>query len=140
MTWNLGSHAPVATTWGGDNNAPASYNVTMPYISNFSYTPISFGFSSINGQSNNSVVQEQNRTFVWADISGATHYNLIISNNSTFTDIFLNLSNISEGSDLESMPGGDYSEAGGYVTFLLPYAYNITYYGYHYYKVRAYVS
>lgn len=97
-------------------------------------------FISINGLDNTSQTIDNNRTFIWNKIDSATIYQLQVSNSSGFGTTFIDLDNISEGSGLESMPGGDYSENATHVTFLLPYAYNITYYGNHYYRVRAYTT
>lgn len=94
-------------------------------------------FMLINNLENNSIVQETNRTFEWTNMS-VTTYSIRVSNDSSFTDIFLQLDNISEGCELENMPGGDFYSNETHVVFILPYLYNITYYGYHYYQVRSY--
>lgn len=95
----------------------------------------SISFQSLNGQSNNTVVQENNRTFKWNIVSDATKYGLRVSNYSDFhAEIFLQLDNIS----LAEWSATYYSEADGNVTFILPDQYNITFYGYHYNEVRAY--
>lgn len=94
-------------------------------------------FQSINGQANDSVLQDQNRTFIWNIVSGATNYSLRVSNYFDFHDeIFLQLDNIS----LAEWGATYYSEANGNVTFILPDQYNITVYDYHYYQVRAYTT
>lgn len=98
-------------------------------------------FTSINGQGNNTNLQEDNRTFVYPIISNTDYYGIRVGNStsgSNVTDVFLQLDNISEGCALESMPGGDYFENSTHVTFVLPYAYNVSYLAYHYYQVRAY--
>lgn len=94
-------------------------------------------FQSINSQANNTVLQDQNRTFKWNIVSGATNYSIRVSNYSDFhAEIFLQLDNIS----LAEWGATYYSEADGNVTFILPDQYNITFYGYHYYQVRAYTT
>lgn len=95
-------------------------------------------FLSINDNNNNSVVLIGHRYFNWTKVDGATNYNLQISNSSSFGTTFIDFSNISEGCDFESMPGGNYTEKGSYVEFYLPYQYNISWYTNHYYRVRAY--
>lgn len=97
-------------------------------------------FTSINNQENDTSLFTSNRTFVFTLVENTTTYQLQVSNSSTFATTFIDLSNISEGSGLESMPGGGYSENATHVTFLLPYAYNISFYGSHYYRVRAYTT
>ena len=81
--------------------------------------------------------------FVWNKIDSATNYSIRIGNSTVgpdVTDVFLQFDNISEGCALEGMPGGDYFENTTHVTFVLPYAYNVSYLGYHYYQVRAFAS
>ena len=95
-------------------------------------------FNSINSQTNGSKIDDPRNTFNWTRDIGATTYHLQVSNSSTFTNPFINLSNITEGGDLESLPGCSYEEKGLYVEFSLPYAYNITYSGRHYYRIRSF--
>ena len=95
-------------------------------------------FNSINGDVNNTATLVGQRVFNWSKMPDATIYSIRISNHSNFTEVFLQLDNISEGCALESMPGGNYQEVGDYVEFSLPYAYNVTYLGWHYYQVRYY--
>lgn len=95
-------------------------------------------FMSINNQQNNTAVLTGRRYFNWTKIDTASAYQLQISNSSTFSTTFFDANNITEGCGFESMPGGNYTEKGGYVEFYLPYAYNISWYGNHYYRVRAY--
>lgn len=91
-------------------------------------------FISINGQNNGTILQEQNRTFIWTNKS-ATYYQLQISNSSDFADTFLNLTDINE-----TNYGVNYTESLTQVIFILPHQYNISYYGYHYYRVRPYTE
>lgn len=98
-------------------------------------TPCQVNIVSINGQQNNSVLQDNNRTFKWNIVPNATNYSLRISNHSDFhAEVFLQLDNIS----LAEWGATYYSEASGNVTFILPNQYNITTYVYHYYQVRSY--
>lgn len=90
-------------------------------------------FVSINDQSYNSFLTTPNRYFNWTHISGATAYNLQISNSSAFGSTFLDLSDINEVNY-----GVNYTVKGRFVEFILPYEYNISWYGSHYYRVRAY--
>ena len=95
----------------------------------------SISFVSINGQQNNTNLQDKNRTFIWNIVPGTTEYSIRISNHSDFhAEIFLQLDNIS----LAEWGSEYYSEANGNVTFILPDQYNITDYGYNYYQVRSY--
>lgn len=93
----------------------------------------SITINSINGQENNSIVKERNRTFNWTKVDNTIYYQIQIANDTLFTTPFLNLTYINE-----TNYGVYYTENGQYVEFLLPYAYNISWYGYHYYRVRAY--
>jgi len=90
-------------------------------------------FQSINGKVNNSVLQDQNRAFNWTRNEIAIKYQLQISNSSTFSTTFVNLSDINEINY-----GVNYTEAGDYIEFILPSQYDVTFYGSHYYRVRAY--
>jgi len=94
--------------------------------------------NSINDLENNSVTTIGYRYFNWTRVDAATKYQLQISNDSLFTDVFVDLDDIYEGCPYEAMLGGSYEETGGYVEFYLPYAYNISWFGDHYYRVRAY--
>jgi hypothetical protein len=89
---------------------------------------------SINSESDGSVLVDHSRTFNWTKIDDTVYYNLQISNSSSFSNTFLDLSGINE-----TNYGVNYTEKGDYVEFTLPYAYNVTYYGWHYYRVRAYI-
>jgi len=91
---------------------------------------------SINGLVNNSVTQYQNRSFNWTRVDDAVFYQLQISNSSSFESTFVNLSDINMTNYGETY----YNETGGYVEFILPDMYNISWYGYHYYRVRAYTQ
>lgn len=138
--WDLDQDDNISVAWvadrtGGDVIRKLSCNAEWEEVEED--TPV---FVSINGQGNNTQTFNQNRSFVWTKISGATKYQMQVSNSSLFGTTFINLDNISEGSGLESMPGGDYYENSTHVFFVLPYAYNITFYNSHYYRVRAYTS
>lgn len=97
-------------------------------------------FYSINGGSNDSTVYVDGRTFIWTRVTDATHYQLQLSNSSDFGTTFIDFNNISEGCELESMLGGDYSENSTHATFVLPDAYEFSYTGSHYQQVRAYTT
>lgn len=116
------------------------FKTNIPEITGGSPGSIAPEFQSINGQGNNTDVYNGRRYFNWTRITNATVYELQISNNSIFTDVFLDLSNISLGCDLTSMPGGSYTEYTNYCVFYLPYMYNVSWYGSHYYRVRAYTA
>lgn len=95
-------------------------------------------FQSINGQANNTILQENNRTFVWSNISDVNYYELRIGNSTSegnVTDIFLFLSDINE-----TNYGINFTDSGGNIEFILSHEYNISYYGYHYYQVRAFTG
>lgn len=107
-------------------------------------------FDSINGEANNSILRAANRSFTWVKIAGATAYDIRVGNstsNNNVTDIFLQLNNItvSDGnctntflntSDSASPHNYNYWESSTLCTFYLPYHFNITYIGYHYYQIR----
>lgn len=116
-------------------------NTATVYDHSGTYEDGSLQIYLINSQGNNTVLQDNNRTFICNIVSGATNYSLRVSNYSDFhAEIFLQLDNISEGCALEGMPGGDYFENSTHWTFVLPYAYNVSYLGYHYYQVKAFTS
>lgn len=98
-----------------------------------SYPPSEYsGFQSINNVGNNTVFNETVYFFNWSNesISGKDYYQLVCSNDSGFTDVFLTL-NVNE-----SVFAGNYSEKGGYVEFILPNSYRRSWYGSRYYRVR----
>ena len=106
-------------------------------------------FISINGNSNNSVVQEQYRFFNWIKCENVSKYSIRVANDSGFTDVFLQLDNItvSNGnctnsflntSVSASLYDYNYWEDETTCFFYLPYVYNCTEYGYDYYQVRYY--
>jgi len=120
--------------WKVANNETLDWDWPPGYYDDEDDPPAeNISITSINGETNNSILQEQNRSFNWTNISGAEYYQLQISNSSTFDTVFLNLTNINE-----TNYGVNYTEIGDYVEFILPDQYNISYYGYHYYRVRAY--
>ena len=89
-------------------------------------------FVSINTQGNNTIVYTGERTFNWTKQPGAIQYHLQIANDSGFADIFVNLSDINEINY-----GVNYDTKGDYIEFILPDAYEISWTGHHYYRVRA---
>lgn len=108
-------------------------------------------FSSINGQENNAILQDQNRFFNWTRAENATEYSIRISNTPAMGDIFLQLDNItvSNGwctnnflntSNSASPYAYNYWENSTHCFYYLPYVYNITDYGYDYYQVRTYTT
>lgn len=110
------------------------------YDMNFSFAGAGGGssdveFVSINGQGNNSYVSVDNRTFVWDNVTNVDRFQLQVANSSTFASPFIDLNDINK----TNYPS-HYSASGDQVTFILPDAYNITYMGCHYYRVRALVD
>ena len=91
-------------------------------------------FQTINDKTNNSVICTPSRYFNWSKIDDVNLecYDLQIANDSDFTSVFVNLTDVNE-----TNYGINYTEKGNYVEFILPYAYNISYYGEHHYRVRA---
>ena len=102
-----------------DNSYSMTDDSTIPSNSGIS-------FQSINELSNNSVTQDPGRLCNWTKIDGGTLYQLRISNSSTFDTTFFN----------ETIDSENYTVKGDYVEYILPV--NISWYGYHYYQVRAY--
>ena len=90
-------------------------------------------FVSINGLLNNSRVDVGSRFFNWTlvDDPELVGYQLQISNDSGFTDVFVDLDDINE-----SNYGVNYTELGGFVEFILPSEYDVVWLGPHYYRVR----
>jgi len=86
-------------------------------------------WESINTRGNNSFTKDNNRAFNWTLVSGATQYNLVIANDSEFTDIFYN----------EELTDSDYTEKGRYVEYSLTGADAIKFNGHHFYRVRSFV-
>lgn len=84
------------------------------------------------------ILINQSRSFTWLKVKYAETYRLVVANDTSFASPFIYLSNISSDSSLNDMPGGSYTEDNYNVYFDLPYAYNVTYEGTHYYKVLAY--
>lgn len=122
-------------SWDG-SGTPGNFSFTLPFAfstTGASSNPDSISFYSINGQTNNTFVVSANRYFNWSRVDGATRYQLQISNSSSFSTSFLSLSDINE-----SNYGVNYTELGDYIEFILPYSYNISWYGSHYYRVRAF--
>lgn len=100
---------------------------------------------SINGQSNDTILGGGNRTLKWSVVSGATGYHLRIGNSTSGDDVtalFIDWDNITVGNSTwpNNLDGGGCwsSDGGTNITFKLPYLYNITHTGWHYYQVRAY--
>jgi len=105
------------------------------------FDPQQASLQKINWQTNNTVLNTVNRTFNWTIDYTAGRYHLEVSNSSDFSTVFINLSNISaNNARLLAMPGCSYSENDHGVLFSLPWKYNVTYPGTHYYRVRAYAT
>ena len=108
-------------------------NLTAPASS--PSTNSSLSINSINGQSNNSYDGDNSKTVTWNKINDTLYYNLQISNNTAFTDLTHNITDINE-----SNYGVDYyeyiSENVTYVSFNVSTSVS---WGWKYYRVRAYV-
>lgn len=113
----------------------SGYSIFAGFNNSSSSSSSNISFMSINGQANNTQVVVGDRYFNWTRVDNASYYQLQISNSSSFSTTFVNLSDINE-----SNYGVNYTELGDYVEFILPYTYNISWYGSHYYRVRAYSS
>ena len=97
---------------------------------------VNFGmqFISIDGGTNGTTVYSSTPTFNWTIISGAVMYNLQIANDSAFTDLVVNLSDINEY-DYPS----EYDSNETRVSFTLPVANSLQIIDKTYYcRVRAY--
>jgi len=135
-TFNLSANTINVTTYtvGSDTWRTAGYNQYE-----FSFQTVhNAQFNNINSLNNTEETTSRHRTFNWTRDIGATIYQLQVSNTSDFSTTFINLTNITEGGYLESLPGCTYDEKGLYVEFSLPYAHNITFSGKHYYRLRSY--
>jgi len=108
-----------------------AHNVSETYY--FTTVANEISFIYINGNTNNSVTQNDSRTFNWTRVADATIYQLQASNYSDFSTTFINITDINEANY-----GVNYTEKGNYIEFILPYQYNISWYGYHYCQVMAY--
>lgn len=152
-----GSKTVTIKSYNHTNNsfvASRQYSIEMPH--NFILDEVEGStdapeFASINGQANDTIIYNNTRYFNWSNVSGSALYDLRIGNSTSagdVTDIFLQLSNITVSGGyctntfLNTSPSVsprayNYWEENGYCHFYLPYHYNITYLGYHYYQVRA---
>jgi hypothetical protein len=93
-------------------------------------------FISIDSGLNGTNVTSATPTFIWNISHGANTYHLQISNDTAFTDVVINLNDISEF----KYPS-EYSTDGTNVTFTLPSSDSLPYFNKLYYcKVRAYVK
>ena len=92
-------------------------------------------FQSINDLTNNSITYEPISRFNWTRVEDALYYNLQIANDSAFTDIFLNLTNI----NVTNYPG-NYTESTDYVEFTLPEEYRKEWFQKYYIRVRTYTK
>lgn len=90
-------------------------------------------FYSISGWGNVSIVPSQTPLFNWSKIINTIRYQLQIANDSAFTDIWRNLTNINE----TAYPS-EYDEKGDFVEFTLPAAYQLDVDKQYYCRVRAY--
>jgi len=134
----------TGNTWYSNSEFPYYFNLTYPFS-----MEEDIHFASINDATNNSDVVENNRWFNWTSEENATTYSIRIANDSAFTDIFLQLDNITitdgwcTNNFLNTSASGspyeyNYWEDSALCHYYLPYVYNITFYDYHYYQVRSY--
>jgi len=91
-------------------------------------------FISIDGGINGTTVYNSTPTFNWTKISGASQYNLQISNNSIFSDLVVNITDINE----INYPS-EYDDLVN-VSFTLPDVYALSDYKTYYCRVGAYTS
>jgi hypothetical protein len=146
ITTNSTSHSP---SWGSRtlSNIPDG-----DFKLNFSWTGVGSGelysysidsgnrsdtlsFQSINNQANNTVTYDIITDFNWTKTEGASYYQLQIANDSGFTDVFVNLTDI----NIYNYPA-NYVETTDSVEFTLPEAYRKTWYGEYYFRVRAFTK
>jgi len=104
-------------------------NITLSHSTPVSSSDI--GFSSVNDKGNNTFDSYTNKTFIWEQVSDTQFYNFVAANDSGFSDVWLNLSDVNDANY-----GVDYYEftnaSGDWVSF------NYTVYpGWKYYRVRA---
>jgi hypothetical protein len=111
---------------------PASFDIT-----NNIYSPQSESIEivKINSLTNGSITLVNLYLFNWTKIENASYYNLQIANDSTFTDVFLNLTNIS----ITNYPG-NYTESTDYVEFTLPEEYRKEWFKKYYIRVRSFTK
>jgi hypothetical protein len=94
-------------------------------------------FISINGGSNGTIIYNSTPTFNWSKVSGASKYELQISNTSSFgeSDLVVNLTNINQ----YTYPS-NYSVIGSNVIFIIPIENKLVVYKTYYCRVRAYAT
>ena len=108
----------------------------MWYGSTFPPQGSDIEFTSIDDGTNGTYVYSSTPTFNWSKATGASKYQLQISNDSVFSDLVINLSNVSE-----FFFPSYYSENSTTVSFTLPSYYELPYFNKLYYcRVRAYVG
>lgn len=125
LVWYDGSftgECDIKGIWISDN---ASYSSTPSVI-----TP---QFISINGSTNGTVVTTSNPVFNWTSVYSATRYWLQIANDSAFSDIVVNISDINDFNYPD-----DYSENETRISFTLPVFYSLSEYKTYYCRVKAY--
>jgi hypothetical protein len=94
---------------------------------------VDFSFQSINNQTNNTVTYDVITDFNWTKVDNTAYYQLQIANDSAFTDVFVNLTDV----NVTNYPG-NYTETGGYVEFTLPESYRRQWYQGYYFRIRSF--
>ena len=125
------TYEPDNDIWRDDtsNRFDLTYNLTTTSSSSSSNSV----FQSINNQANNTVTIDVITDFNWTKTEGASYYQLQIANDSGFTDVFVNLTDV----NVTNYPG-NYTETGGYVEFTLPESYRRQWYQGYYFRIRSF--
>jgi len=92
-------------------------------------------FTDIQGETGNIFVNTSTPLFNWTVVANTSMYNLQVSNNSTFTDLVINITDINQ----YTYPS-HYSTDGTNITFLLPEAYKLSNYKTYFTRVKAYIK
>jgi hypothetical protein len=127
VVWSEERNTYVKGAWIANNNSldwswpPGPYEA--PQIE----------FLDINGGGNGTVLFDSTPTFNWSVISRTAMYHLQVANDSAFTDLVINLTNI----NYINYPS-NYIENSSVVSFTLPIEYELPNYKRYYCKIRPY--
>ena len=121
---------------GNDIYPSTGMNFTLPFAFEMDEIGDEITISSINSVANDSSLNVAHRHLNWTKVSGAIYYNLQISNDATFTDIFYNATDINAANYAASY----YNQRPNHINFNITniYSQGAVRGGTHYYRVRAY--
>jgi len=122
----------------GDGDPPVACATDLKAVATFRFgdqiNETNIQFIDINGGTNGTTVYDSTPTFNWTKVDDAIQYHLQVATDTAFTNLVVNLSNISE-----AVYPLEYSEPAN-VSFILPTANALTTYATYYTRVRAYIS